>query len=119
MLALQRQKTIGIRLQDTIFQALGNLHKHIPLKLSDENFKRMQGCGSWEFDILHLADDLGGHTLPTVAHVCFNQIQKRNLDPNAMQYDTQTLIDYMGEIESLYKDENEYHNSSHVSKIIS
>ena len=118
-IALQRQKTIGIRLQDTIFQALGTLHKHIPLKLSDENFKRMQGCGSWEFDILHLADDLGGHTLPTVAHVCFNQIQKRNLDPNAMQYDTQTLIDYMGEIESLYKDENEYHNSSHVSKISS
>ena len=114
-IALQRQKNIGVRLQDTIFQALGTLHEHIPLQLSEENFKRMKGCGSWDFDILHLADDLGGHTLPTVAHVCFDEIAKRNHDLDAMQYDTQTLVDYMGEIESLYKDENQYHNSNHVS----
>ena len=58
----------------------------------------MEGCGNWNFDILHLSDDLGEHTLPTVAHVCFDEIKKRN-SANEVQYDTQVLIDYMGEIE--------------------
>ena len=114
---IKQRETLGVNLQDTIFQALGNIHQHIPLKLTDENLKRMEGCGNWNFDILHLADDLGEHTLPTVAHVCFDELRKRNFGSNDVQYDTQVLVDYMGEIESLYKDENTYHNANHGADV--